>query len=362
MSAAGGGAGGTGFSSFAQQANVLVALSGGGDSSVCVRILQDQGFDVSALVIRFSPAHDKAVEAAQAVARQLGVPLTVEDRTERFEREVVTPFCESYCAGVTPSPCVMCNPLVKFRALADAASRMGIRYIASGHYARVTEQNGVYYVRKALSQARDQSYMLYRLPQDILSRLCLPVGEFEKTDIRDMARELGLASADAPDSQEICFIPDGDYAAFIAARGLPDKPGRFIGPAGEDLGPHLGVSHYTVGQRKGLGIAYGQPVFVRRIREDGDVELARAGEEFSGSVLLRDAVRADGAPWTAGARCGVKIRSRAPVAPCVIEAAADGRLTVRFEAPLRAPAPGQSAVFYDGELVLGGGVIDSCFD
>ncbi len=362
MSAAGELAGGTGFSTFEQQDKVLVALSGGVDSSVCVRILQDQGFDVSALVIRFSPAHDKAVEAAQAVARQLGVPLTVEDRTERFEREVVTPFCESYCAGVTPSPCVMCNPLVKFRALADAASRMGIRYIASGHYARVTEQNGVYYVRKALSQARDQSYMLYRLPQDILSRLCLPVGEFEKTDIRDMARELGLASADAPDSQEICFIPDGDYAAFIAARGLPDKPGRFIGPAGEDLGPHLGVSHYTVGQRKGLGIAYGQPVFVRRIREDGDVELARAGEEFSGSVLLRDAVRADGAPWTAGARCGVKIRSRAPVAPCVIEAAADGRLTVRFEAPLRAPAPGQSAVFYDGELVLGGGVIDSCFD
>ena len=226
-------------------AHVLLALSGGVDSSVCIQILRDQGFDVQAVVIRFSPAHDAAVRAAQTVARQLGVPLIEEDCTEEFEQQVVEPFCAQYCAGRTPSPCVLCNPRVKFAALARVADRLGIRYIATGHYARVTEENGLYYVRAAVSPERDQSYMLYGLPQNILARLCLPVGEFEKSDIREMAASAQLASADAPDSQEICFIPDGDYAAYIAARGLVPLQGRFIGPDGEDLGPHKGCLLYT---------------------------------------------------------------------------------------------------------------------
>ena len=271
---------GSSFGTFEEQDKVLVALSGGVDSSVCIQILRDQGFDVQAVVIRFSPAHDAAVRAAQTVARQLGVPLIEEDCTEEFEQQVVEPFCAQYCAGRTPSPCVLCNPRVKFAALARVADRLGIRYIATGHYARVTEENGLYYVRAAVSPERDQSYMLYGLPQNILARLCLPVGEFEKSDIREMAASAQLASADAPDSQEICFIPDGDYAAYIAARGLVPLQGRFIGPDGEDLGPHKGVWHYTVGQRKGLNIAYGTPLFVRRIRPNGDVELARGGDEF----------------------------------------------------------------------------------
>ena len=228
---------GSSFGTFEEQDKVLVALSGGVDSSVCIQILRDQGFDVQAVVIRFSPAHDAAVRAAQTVARQLGVPLIEEDCTEEFEQQVVEPFCAQYCAGRTPSPCVLCNPRVKFAALARVADRLGIRYIATGHYARVTEENGLYYVRAAVSPERDQSYMLYGLPQNILARLCLPVGEFEKSDIREMAASAQLASADAPDSQEICFIPDGDYAAYIAARGLFPLQGRFIGPDGEDLGP-----------------------------------------------------------------------------------------------------------------------------
>lgn len=348
---------GAGFGTFEAQDKVLVALSGGVDSSVCVRILQEQGFEVHALVIRFSPAHDAAVEAARAVAGQLNVPLEVADCTALFDQAVITPFCEGYCRGTTPSPCVFCNPLVKFRVLADTADRMGIRFIASGHYARVTEQGGVYYVQKAVSAARDQSYMLYRLPQDILSRLCLPVGEFEKDDIREMARGFGLVSADKPDSQEICFIPDGDHAGFISRRGLADKQGRFRGPQGEDLGPHKGVSHYTVGQRKGLGIAYGEPVFVKRIAENGDVELALSGDEFYAGVTLTDCVRAGGAPYAPGERFDIKIRSRAVPAPCTVAEAAGGSLTVRFGEPLRAPAPGQSAVFYTADRVIGGGVI-----
>ena len=164
---------GSSFGTFEEQDKVLVALSGGVDSSVCIQILRDQGFDVQAVVIRFSPAHDAAVRAAQTVARQLGVPLIEEDCTEEFEQQVVEPFCAQYCAGRTPSPCVLCNPRVKFAALARVADRLGIRYIATGHYARVTEENGLYYVRAAVSPERDQSYMLYGLPQNILARLCL---------------------------------------------------------------------------------------------------------------------------------------------------------------------------------------------
>lgn len=348
---------GSSFGTFEEQDKILVALSGGVDSSVCIQILRDQGFDVQAVVIRFSPAHDAAVRAAQTVAHQLGVPLTVEDCTEEFDRQVVGPFCAQYCAGYTPSPCVLCNPRVKFAALARVADRLGIRYLATGHYARVAEENGFYYIRSAVSTARDQSYMLYGLSQDILARLCLPVGEFEKADIREMAACAQLASANAPDSQEICFIPDGDYAAYIAARGLAPLQGRFIGPDGEDFGPHKGVWHYTVGQRKGLNIAYGSPLFVRRIRPDGDVELARGGDEFFSGVVVADAARGDGKPILPGERYGVKVRSRAAAVPCTVETAENGSVKLRFDEPQRAPAPGQAAVLYEGELVRGGGVI-----
>lgn len=350
---------GNGFSTFETQDRVLVGLSGGVDSTMCVRILQQQGFDVRAAVIRFSPAHDAAVAAAARVAAQLGVPLTVEDCTEAFEREVIAPFCDAYCRGVTPCPCVMCNPLVKFRALAAAADREGIHYLASGHYARIAEENGHYYVQKAVSAARDQSYMLYRLPQDILARLCLPIGEFEKPDIRAMAAGENLASADAPDSQEICFIPDGDYAAYIAARGGHSAQGRFVGPHGEDLGPHRGVEHYTVGQRKGLGIAYGEPLFVREIGADGSVQLALGGGEYAQGVVLTDVTRPDGGAFLPGETYDVKVRSRAVCAPCTVSVQPDGALALHFAAPQRAPAPGQSAVLYRGDLVLGGGVIES---
>lgn len=348
---------GSSFGTFEEQDKILVALSGGVDSSVCIRILRDQGFDVQAVAIRFSLAHDAAVEAARAVARQMSVPLTVEDCTEAFEREVIAPFCAQYCAGRTPNPCVLCNPGVKFAALARVADRLGIHFIATGHYARVEQEDGFYYVRAALSAERDQSYMLYGLSQEILSRLCLPVGEFEKEDIRAMATEAGLVSADAPDSQEICFIPDGDYAAYIAARGGVPLQGHFIGPDGEDLGAHQGVWHYTVGQRRGLNIAYGSPLFVRRIRPDGNIELARGGDEFFTGIVLTDAARTDGKPFAPGQRYGVKVRSRAAAAPCAVQSAENGLLTLRFDEPQRAPAPGQAAVLYDGELVRGGGKI-----
>ena len=221
----------------------------------------------------------------------------------------------------------------------------------------MVQRGGAFHIARAQSAARDQSYMLYALEQDILSRLCLPLGEFEKDDIRAMAAEYGLSSAEAPDSQEICFIPDGGYAAFIAARGLADTPGHFIGPAGEDLGPHRGISHYTVGQRRGLGVAYGQPVFVRRILSGGDIQLATAGGEMYAGIMVEQPFSVCGVPFAAGQRFTCKVRSRAAAVPCTVVQAGGPVLALRFDTPVRAPAPGQAAVFYDGDAVLGGGII-----
>ena len=346
---------GMGFNTFETQDKVLMGMSGGVDSSVAVRILQEQGFAVQGAVIRFSPAHDAAVEAARQAADALSVELHVIDASELFEQQVVTPFCESYCEGRTPNPCILCNPGVKFRLLAEKADELGCPYIASGHYARVELcEDGLCRLCVPESAARDQTYMLYRLPQDILRRLVLPLGEFEKDDVREIARDIGLSCADAPDSMEICFIPDGDYSGFIRARGLTPKEGRFIGPDGEDLGPHAGVDHYTVGQRKGLGLAAGRPLFVKAILPGGDVQLAESGEEYSTRLTLSGIVTPDGKPL-AGGDYRVKIRSAAKAVPCQF----DGNHTVTFPEPVRAPAPGQSAVFYRGGFVFGGGFIDT---
>lgn len=345
-----------GFNTYEKQDRVLVGMSGGVDSSVTVRILQEQGFAVQGAVIRFSPAHDGAVAAARDAARSLGIDVHVIDAAEAFDREVVTPFCQSYCEGRTPNPCILCNPAVKFRLLAEKADELGIPYLATGHYARIERcADGVCRLCTAESAARDQSYMLYRLGPDILDRLILPLGEFEKSDVRDIARDIELNCADAPDSMEICFIPDGDYSAFIRARGMTPRQGRFIGPDGEDLGAHLGVDHYTVGQRKGLGISAGRPLFVREIRPDGNIQLAESGGEFDRHITVGSVVTPDGLPMPDGEYL-VKIRSAAKPASCVTRCT-DGILTVDFPEPVRAPAPGQSAVFYRDGYVMGGGLI-----
>ena len=348
-----------GFNTFEEQDKVLVGMSGGVDSSVTVRILQEQGFAVQGAVIRFSPAHDAAVESARATGAKLGVPVHVIDAQDDFEREVITPFCQNYCSGRTPNPCILCNPAVKFRLLLRKADELGCKFIATGHYARVELcSDGKSRLCTADSTARDQSYMLYRLPQEILSRLILPLGSFEKEDVREIARDIELACADAPDSMEICFIPDGEYAAYIRSRGFVPKGGHFIGPDGEDLGEHAGVDHYTVGQRKGLGIAAGRPLFVKAILPDGNIQLAESGGEYASRMVVTDTVTPDGAPLADG-EYRVKVRSAAKAVPCQVCTSSDGTLTVTFPEPVRAPAPGQSAVFYRGGFVFGGGFIQS---
>lgn len=336
---------------------VLVGVSGGVDSSVCVDILKKQGLEVLGVVIRFSKSSDGAVSDAQKVCQHLNIPLYVADATDDFEEKVVLPFCSCYVNGQTPNPCVVCNPLVKFATIEKMADQLGIGYISTGHYAQVEKVGETYYVKKALSLAKDQSYMLHRLPQATLSRLILPLGQYEKPEIREKAKEAGLFTADKPDSQEICFIPEGNHAKFIEEKGFEAKYGWFISPEGKKLKKHLGVHHYTVGQRKGLNIALGRPAFVKEIKENGDVLLGYAGDEFFDGVILENPVYTDGKPFEVGSVFNVKIRSASKGDEAVVAYADKDKIQLHFILPVRAAAKGQSVVFYTNDLVMGGGFI-----
>lgn len=341
---------------------VLVAVSGGVDSAVAVHLLRQQGYEVEGIILEFSPVHKAAVEQAKVVAEQLGIRLHVRECHREFEQNVILPFCREYKAGRTPNPCILCNPSTKFGLICQAAKEMGFDFIATGHYARIDHQaDGTAVLQKSSCLERDQSYMLYRLSQEQLAMLLLPLEGLEKPQVREIARQLGLVCADAPDSQEICWLPDGDYAAFIEQTLGKSEPGDFVSPDGQVCGRHKGLLHYTVGQRKHLGVALGYPVFIKEIDpEQNRIYLARTGEEYAGGVLLTDCVIQPN-PWlNAGQKTApvlVKVRSRAPDAPATVTLLGDGRAQVVFDAPQRAPAPGQSCVIYRGAAVLGGGFI-----
>lgn len=338
---------------------VLVGVSGGVDSSVCVDLLKKQGFEVYGAVINFNDHSQSAIEDAHKVCAHLDIPICVIDARESFEKNVVVPFCQNYVSGRTPNPCVVCNPLVKLKSLCDKADEMGIFYVATGHYAQIEEKDGLFYVKKATNNAKDQSYMLYRLPQDILKRLVLPLGQYEKPEIRNMAQTLELFNADKPDSQEICFIPDGNHGAFIEARGFKIKKGFFISPEGKKLAQHKGIHNYTIGQRKGLNIALGKPVFVKEICENGNILLGYAGEEFFDGVTLSQPVYTNGQCFNKGDEFTVKIRSASKGDLAVVEESDEEKIVFSFPSPVRAAAKGQSVVIYRDDTVVGGGFIAS---
>lgn len=337
---------------------VMLALSGGVDSSVCAELLKRDGFEVKAVVMKMSPAHEDTVNAAKEVAQSLSIPLTVLDLTEVFEEKIISSFINDYKNARTPNPCVICNPLIKFHYLLQCAKQEGCDYIATGHYCSIGFENGRYFIKKSDYTPRDQSYMLYRLSQEVLQRLIFPLSSYSKDKVREIAREINLSCAEAPDSQENCFIPSNDYAAYIEERCGKSKEGDFISPEGKICGRHKGIIHYTVGQRKGLNIALGKPVFIREIRaETNSIYLAFDGGQNKDEIEVSDCVFMSIESLKEPICAEVKIRSAAKCEKAILTPLENGNVKVVFEKSVRAPARGQSAVFYDGDRVLGGGFI-----
>jgi len=333
---------------------VVLGLSGGVDSAVSASILKERGFEVHGVYLDIGTG---ASGDARAAAEMLGIGFEVVTIADELDRNVCRPFAEGYLAGKTPTPCIMCNPRVKFPALLAVADKIGAKYVATGHYARTEydAKTGRTLLLKNLSQ-NDQSYMLSGLTQNILSRVIFPLGGMEKPEIRKIAQRLGLFVASKPDSMEICFIPDGDYAAYIERRyGIPPE-GNFVSSDGKVLGLHRGIHHYTVGQRRGLGVSAGERLYVSKIdRDKNEVVLVPIGSGVMGISVKNINWIALINP-TEPFRASVKVRHSKIEYPALVTPNGTGA-EVLFDFPLRPPAPGQAAVFYDGEVVLGGGEI-----
>ncbi len=328
---------------------VVLGLSGGVDSAVSARLLQRDGYEVSGLFLDIGLPG--GVEEARSAAESLGVPLTVLDIRAELEEKVCSAFEKSYLRGETPNPCILCNPAIKFRALAEHADNVGAKFIATGHYAR-TEDG---YIKKGMP-SNDQSYMLCRLLPEQAARLLLPLGGYEKTQVRALAAEFGIPCANKPDSMEICFIPDKDYIGWLSRRATMPPPGDFVFH-GEVIGRHEGIHRYTVGQRR-AGLYNERKLYISAIHpEDNTVELALWEELFKTEVRARN-MNWIVPPPAGEIRASVKVRHTKWENPaCTVVSTEDGGVIIRTDEPVRAPAPGQSAVLYDGDILLGGGFI-----
>ncbi len=337
---------------------VLVAMSGGIDSTVAAHLVLAAGHEAVGCTLRLCEGEgDEGGERAAAVCRRLGIGHITLDRREDFYLRVVRPFAEEYARGRTPNPCVECNRTVKLGLLCEYADRNGFDAVATGHYARIVSEGGALRLAKGKDPAKDQSYMLYTLKEERLSRLLFPLGDLRKSEVRTIAAGLGPVAEAGKESQDICFVPDGDHAAAVERiLGAPCPPGNYVDREGTVLGRHRGIVHYTVGQHKGLGIALGRVRYVTAINAArGEVTLGDEDELFRTEVRL-DRVSYLGEARTAPFRAAVKLRYHARDILATVTPRGEGAI-LTLDTPARAPAPGQSAVFYDGDCVIGGGII-----
>lgn len=334
---------------------ILVGMSGGVDSAVSVLLLQEMGYTVGGATMLLQPCGLQEAEDAARSADTLGIEFHVLNWQKEFRRDVIEPFERIYQQGGTPNPCVLCNKALKFGKFLEQALALGYDGIATGHYARVHEENGRFLLSRAKDLSKDQSYMLYHLSQEQLSRVVFPMGNYTKDEARMKASLAGLPVASKHDSQDICFIPDGDYLDFLKRDGIIPQPGHFIGPTGKDLGPHKGMEAYTIGQRRGLEVACGSRIYVVSKR-GSDVLLGPNEALFSSRVFVSDVSFIPFDFLNAPIRAQAKLRYTPTTTPCTIRPTQDG-VVLEFDQPQRAVTPGQAAVFYDGDLVLGGGTI-----
>lgn len=341
---------------------ILVGMSGGVDSSVCALALKEKGYSVSGVTLSLlgeNTSDSKNISDAKAVCERLGIEHYAIDLSCEFKNFVIDYFINEYIEGKTPNPCIVCNKYIKFGKMLEIAKTMGFSKIATGHYARIKEQNGRYLLFKAADISKDQSYVLYCLSQEQLSSVEFPLGELSKTEVRQEALKNDFVNASKKDSQDICFVLDGDYASFIEkTAGFVSSTGDYVNRKGEKLGEHKGVIHYTVGQRKGLGIAFGHPVFViDKNAETNQVVLGETEELFYKSVLVENTNFIPFDELKEEMTVGAKLRYSQREQPAVIKPLENGQVLVEFFEPQRAPSPGQAAVFYDGDMVIGGGTI-----
>ncbi len=350
---------------------VLVGMSGGVDSAVAAYMLKMAGYEVIGITLKTWIGADGKesrcceIEDAEMAAQAIGIPYYVENCVAEFKEKVTEPFIREYIKGRTPNPCVGCNRDIKWEHMLKAADRFGAEYIATGHYACVKKhENGRYTVKNAEHPEKDQTYMLYKLTQEQLSRTLMPLGAFSKEEVRNIAEKAGIPVAHKADSQDICFVPDDDHVSFIeenATEKLPEE-GNFVDETGKILGKHKGIVNYTIGQRKGLGLPLGYPAYVKRIDPEKNEVVISDDEALYGKVVYCSDLNfmgIEGPGISEKVNCLVKIRYHHKAGKAVIERTDDDRVKIVFEEAVRAAAPGQSAVFYDGEgCVLGGGVID----
>lgn len=340
---------------------VMLGMSGGVDSSVAAAVLQEKGYEVGGVtLILCQDDNGSNVSDAKAVCDKMNIPHFTFDLREDFSKFVIDDFIARYIEGKTPNPCIECNKHIKFGKMLDIALSNGYHKIATGHYAKI-EQNaeGRYLLKKAEDSSKDQSYVLYNLTQNQLAHVLFPLGEFSKPEIRKKAEDMELINADRPDSQDICFVPDGDYASFIEKKiGKEYECGDYVDINGNVLGQHKGVIRYTLGQRKGLGIALGKPAFV--LDKNSSTNRVVLGDEehlFKSRVCVEKVNFIPFDRLEGKMRVTAKLRYRHSAQPALIIPNGENGVIIEFDEPQRAPSPGQAAVFYDGDIVVGGGII-----